>query len=118
MTLERLAQLAAHPTIAAILATAPLCSQTALTIHHAAQLGLLSPAEAAQYADLPRPWIAQARSTVSGMADSDLAGLAPESIAMAVAATFGAPERWQEVMPLVVRRQDVLAKDGYHAPRA
>ena len=112
MTLERLTALQSHPAIAERLHGAPLRAQTALTIHYARLGGLLTPAEAAEFTDLPAPWLSRCRSAVSGLTDHDLTTLSPESIALAVAATHGAPERWREVLPLVVRRQDVLARDG------
>ena len=112
MTFERITQLQADPRIAAYLGGAPLSVLTALTIYHANRLGLLTDAERAHYIDLPTPWIERCRSSVSAFSDHDLTTLSPESIALAVAATHGAPERWREVLPLVVRRQDVLAADG------
>lgn len=112
MTFERIAQLQTDPRIAAYLRDAPLSAQTALTLYHAGRFGLLTAQEACFYGDLPLPWFEQCRSSVSGFSDHDLTTLSPESIALAVAATHGAPERWREVLPLVVRRQDVLAADG------
>ena len=112
MTLERLTALQSDPRIAPYLHAAPLSAQTALTLYHAGRLGLLTPAEADLYSDLPRPWIEGCRSSVSGFSDTDLLALSPQNIAVAVAATHGAPERWREVLPLVVRRQDILAADG------
>ena len=112
MTLDRLTTLQSHPAVAERLHGAPLGSLTALTIHYARLADLLTPAEVAEFADLPAPWLSRCRSAVSGLTDRDLTTLSPESIALAVAATHGAPERWREVLPLVVRRQDVLARDG------
>ena len=112
MTFERISQLQADPRIAPYLHSAPLSAQTALTLYHAGRLGLLTPAEADLYSDLPRPWIEGCRSSVSSFSDADLLALSAQNIAVAVAATHGAPERWREVFPLVVRRQDVLAADG------
>lgn len=112
MTIERLTALQSDPRIAPYLHAAPLSAQTALTLYHAGRLGLLTPAEADLYSDLPRPWIEGCRSSVSSFSDSDLLALSAQNIAVAVAATHGAPERWREVLPLVVRRQDALAADG------
>ena len=112
MTIERLTALQSHPAVAERVHNAPVSAQTALTIHYARLGGLLTPAEAAEFADLPRPWIEQCRSSVSSFSDTDLLALSAQNIAVAVAATHGAPERWREVLPLVQRRQDVLAADG------
>ena len=112
MTIERLTALQSDPRIAPYLHAAPLSAQTALTLYHAGRLGLLTPAEADLYSDLPRPWIEGCRSSISSFSDTDMLALSAQNIAVAVAATHGAPERWREVLPLVVRRQDVLAADG------
>lgn len=112
MTHARITELQRDPRIALYLHGAPVSSLTALTIHHANRLGLLTDAERAYYTDLPTPWIEQCRSSVSGFSDADLLALGPRNIALAVAAAHGAPERWREVLPLVTRRQDVLAADG------
>ena len=112
MTIERLTALQSDPRIAPYLHAAPLSAQTALTLYHAGRLGLLTPAEADLYSGIPRPWIEGCRSSISSFSDTDLLALSAQNIAVAVAATHGAPERWREVLPLVVRRQDVLAADG------
>ena len=112
MTIERLTALQSDPRIAPYLHAAPLSAQTALTLYPAGRLGLLTPTEADLYSDLPRPWIEGCRSSISSFSDTDLLALSAQNIAVAVAATHGAPERWREVLPLVVRRQDVLAADG------
>ena len=112
MTFERIAQLQTDPRVATALHGAPINCLTALTIFHAGRVGLLTPAESEQFADLPLPWIEQARSAVSAIGDDTLLNCAPSVIARAVASTLDAPERWRQVLPLVTRRQDVLAADG------